>query len=120
MATPGDFDALGPVRLVTHANGPSIIYHPGGPEYHLHRDALDKHGLDGSGYEFSGILRAVLADTAPDTLGSLGFDPEAGTVSVYGNDLDALLAAATTLHALVTDADVLDAAVTAAAERKGR
>lgn len=49
-ATPDDFEALDPVLLVTRTGGDSIVYSPGGPEYHLHRGALDKHGIEGSGY----------------------------------------------------------------------
>ncbi|MGW6379409.1 Imm51 family immunity protein [Rhodococcus sp. NPDC055112] len=116
MATPSDFDALGPVRLVSGDSSSSIIYSPGGPEYHQHRSALEAHGIEGSGYDFSGALHAVLTDQAPATLDAVGFDPEGGMVSVYGNDLDALLVAATTLHTLVTDADALGAALTRAVE----
>ncbi|MBP1160843.1 MULTISPECIES: Imm51 family immunity protein [Rhodococcus] len=116
MATPSDFDALRPVLLVSGDNSSSIIYSPGGPEYHQHRSALEAHGIEGSGYEFAGALRAVLTDRAPAALGAVGFDPEAGMVSVYGNDLDALLVAARTLHTLVLDADALDAALTRAVE----
>lgn len=116
MATPSDFDALEPVRLVSGSSSSSIIYSPGGPEWHQHRSALDAHGIEGSGYEFSGALTAVLTDRAPDALAAVGFDPEAGMVSVYGNDIDALLVAATALHTLVSDAGALDAALTRAGE----
>ncbi|WP_345353014.1 Imm51 family immunity protein [Rhodococcus olei] len=116
MATPSDFDALEPVRLVSGGSGSSVIYSPGGPEWHQHRSALEAHGIEGSGYEFSGALLAVLTDRAPDVLAAVGFDPEAGMVSVYGNDVDALLVAAKALHVLVTDADALGAALTRAGE----
>lgn len=115
MATPSDFDALEPVRFVSGMNSSSIIYSPGGPEYHQHRAALEAHGREGSGYEFSGALCAVLTDESPETLDAVGFDPEAGMVSVYGDDLDALLVAAKTLHVLVSDSDALGAALTRAA-----
>ncbi|MCL2533816.1 MAG: immunity 51 family protein [Nocardiaceae bacterium] len=116
MATPDDFDALEPIRLVTGGSSSSIIYSPGGPEYHQHRSALEAHGIEGSGYDFSGALRAALSDQAPSTLDTIGFDPEGGMVSVYGNDLDALLVAARTLQTLVLDADALSAALTRSVE----
>lgn len=116
MATTDDFDALEPIRLVTGGRSFSIIYSPGGPEYHQHRSALEAHGIEGSGYDFTGALRAVLTDQAPSALGAVGFDPEAGMVSVYGDDLDALLVAATALRTLVLDADVLGSALTRAVE----
>ncbi|WP_037175895.1 Imm51 family immunity protein [Rhodococcus sp. UNC363MFTsu5.1] len=116
MATSSDFDDLGPVLLVTGDSGFSIIYSPGGPEYHQHRSALEAHGIEGSGYDFSGALQAVLTDQAPATLGAVGFDPEGGMVSVYGNDLDALLVAARTLRTLVLDADALNAALARSVE----
>ncbi|MFC4603755.1 Imm51 family immunity protein [Rhodococcus kronopolitis] len=116
MATPDDFDALEPIRLVTGGRSSSIIYSPGGPEYHQHRSALEAHGIEGSGYDFTGALRAVLTDRAPSALGAVGFDPEAGMVSVYGDDLDALHVAATALRTLVLDADALDSALARAVE----
>jgi hypothetical protein len=116
MATPDDFDGLEPVLLVSGGSRPSIIYSPGGPEYHRHRSALEAHGIEGSGYEFTGALCAALTDQAPSALGAVGFDPEAGMVSVYGDDLDALLVAAKALRTLVVDADALEAALTRAGE----
>ncbi|WP_430331189.1 Imm51 family immunity protein [Rhodococcus sp. ACT016] len=116
MADPDDFDALEPIRLVSGISSSSIIYSPGGPEYHQHRSALEAHGIEGSGYDFSGALRAVLTDQAPSALDVVGFDPEAGMVSVYGNDLDALLVAANALRTLVLDADALNAALTRSVE----
>ncbi|SEK45577.1 Imm51 family immunity protein [Rhodococcus maanshanensis] len=116
MATSSDFDALRPVLFVSGDSSSSIIYSPGGPEYHQHRSALEAHGIEGSGYDFSGALQAVLTDQAPATLDAVGFDPEGGMVSVYGNDLDALLVAARTLHTLVTDADALGAALARSVE----
>ncbi|WP_305092825.1 Imm51 family immunity protein [Prescottella sp. R16] len=116
MTTPDDFAGLDPVHLVHGSSSSSIIYSPGGPEYHRHRPALDAHGIEGSGYEFTGALRAVLADEAPDTLAAVGFDPEAGMVSVYGDDLAALLVAAMSLQRIVLDADALNAALTRATE----
>lgn len=116
MTNPDDFDGLEPIRLVRGESSSSIIYSPGGPEYHQHRSALEAHGIEGSGYDFTGALRAVLTDDAPDTLGAVGFDPEAGMVSVYGNDLGALLVAAKALRNIVVDADSLNAALTRAAE----
>lgn len=116
MATPDDFDALEPIRLVTGTDSFNIIYSPGGSEYHQHRSALEAHGIEGSGYDFSGALRATLTDQAPSALDTVGFDPEAGMVSVYGNDLDALLVAARTLQTLVLDADALGTALTRSVE----
>ncbi|WP_137723874.1 Imm51 family immunity protein [Prescottella subtropica] len=116
MTTPDDFAGLEPVLLVHGADSSSIIYSPGGPEYHRHRPALDAHGIEGSGYDFTGALRAALTDEASDTLDAVGFDPEAGMVSVYGTDLGALLVAAKTLQRIVLDADALDTALTRSAE----
>ena len=115
-ATAADFDPLAPVRLVTLTAGWSVIYSPGGPELSLHRGALERHGVEGSGYDFSGALRAELTDRAPHVLGAVGFDPEGGMVSVYGDDLDALLVAATHLHRLVTTEDDLAAALARSVE----
>ena len=116
-ATAADFDDLRPVLLVEHmGSSHSIIYSPGGPEYPLHRAALEANGVEGNGYEFSGALQAALADADPAALGKVNFDPEAGMMSVYGPDLDALLVAARHLHRLITDNDALDAALKRAAE----
>jgi hypothetical protein len=41
---------------------------------------LAANGVEGSGYDFSGALQAVLADADPDAMGKVGFDPEAGMV----------------------------------------
>lgn len=116
MTNAEDFAPLEPVRLVTQAQGWSIIYSPGGPEWHQHRSALERHGIEGSGYDFTGALRATLTDREPSVLGAVGFDPEGGTVSVYGSDLGALHAAARHLHRLVTDAQELDAALARSVE----
>jgi hypothetical protein len=111
MATSADFADLAPVSLVTHASSSSIIYSPGGPEWHQHKGALERHGVEGSGYDFAGALRAVLTDESPATLDAVGFDPEGGMVSVYGTDLDALLVAARHLSRIVADDAALDAAL---------
>ncbi|ARK05802.1 immunity 51 family protein [Cellulosimicrobium sp. MI9406] len=116
MTTAEDFVPLDPVRLVTLAQGWSIIYSPGGPEWHHHQGALERHGVEGSGYDFSGALQATLTDHEPDVLGAVGFDPEGGMVSVYGSDLDALHVAARHLHRLVTDERALDAALARSVE----
>lgn len=116
MATSADFADLGPVALVTHDASSSIIYSPGGPEYHQHRGALERHGIEGSGYDFSGALRAVLTDEAPETLEAIGFDPEGGMVCVYGTDLDALLVAARHLSRIVADESALDGALARSVE----
>ncbi|MFJ4106451.1 Imm51 family immunity protein [Oerskovia enterophila] len=112
MATSADFSGLAPVLLVTHDSSSSIIYSPGGPEYLQHKDALERHGVEGSGYDFSGALQAVLTDESPETLEAVGFDPEGGMVSVYGTDLDALLVAARHLSRIIADDAALDAALT--------
>ena len=93
MTNAEDFAPLDPVHLVTQAQGWSIIYSPGGPEWHQHKGALERHGIEGSGYDFSGALRATLTDHEPSVLDAVGFDPEGGMVSVYGSDLGALHAA---------------------------
>lgn len=111
MTNTDDFAPLDPVRLVTLSQGWSVIYSPGGPEYLQHRGALERHGIEGSGYDFSGALQAALTDHEPAVLDAVGFDPEGGMVSVHGPDLDALLAAARHLHRLVTDEQALDAAL---------
>ena len=116
MTTAEDFVPLDPVRLVTLAQGWSILYSPGGPEWHHHQGALERHGVEGSGYDFSGALQATLTDHEPDVLGAVGFDPEGGMVSVYGSDLDALHVAARHLHRLVTDEQALDAALARSVE----
>ena len=116
MATSADFSGLAPVLLVTHDSSSSIIYSPGGPEYHQHKDALERHGVEGSGYDFSGALQAVLTDESPEVLQAVGFDPEGGMVSVYGTDLDALLVAARHLSRIITDAAALDAALARSVE----
>lgn len=116
MATSADFSGLAPVLLVTHDSSSSIIYSPGGPEYHQHKDALERHGVEGSGYDFSGALQAVLTDESPEALEAVGFDPEGGMVSVYGTDLDALLVAARHLSRIITDAAALDAALARSVE----
>ncbi|MFD6166308.1 Imm51 family immunity protein [Oerskovia sp. NPDC060287] len=116
MATSADFSGLAPVLLVTHDSSSSIIYSPGGPEYHQHKDALERHGVEGSGYDFSGALQAVLTDESPEVLEAVGFDPEGGMVSVYGTDLDALLVAARHLARIITDAAALDAALARSVE----
>ncbi len=116
MATSADFSGLAPVLLVTHDSSSSIIYSPGGPEYHQHKDALERHGVEGSGYDFSGALQAVLTDESPEVLEAVGFDPEGGMVSVYGTDLDALLVAARHLSRIITDAAALDAALARSVE----
>jgi hypothetical protein len=111
-----DFEGLKPVILVTHDTSFSIIYSPGGPEYRQQEAVLEANGVEGSGYDFSGALQAALADSDPGAAGKVGFDPEAGMVSVYGPDLDALLVAARQLHRLVTDPGALDAALKRAVE----
>ncbi len=116
MTTAEDFVPLDPVRLVTLAQGWSIIYSPGGPEWHLHQGALERHDVEGSGDDFSGALQATLTDHEPDVLGVVGFDPEGGMVSVYGSDLDALHVAARHLHRLVTDEQALDTALARSVE----
>ncbi len=116
MATSADFSDLAPVLLVTHDSSASIIYSPGGPEYHQHKDALERHGVEGSGYDFSGALQAVLTDESPEVLEAVGFDPEGGMVSVYGTDLDALLVAARHLSRIIADDAALGAALTRSVE----
>lgn len=116
MAHADDFSALEPVRFVAGITASSIIYSPGGPEYHGHSSVLDAHGIEGSGYDFTGALQAVLTDRSPESMSAVGFDPEAGMVSVYGNDTDALLVGAKELHTLIVDAAALDAALHRAAE----
>lgn len=111
MATSADFADLAPVLLVTHDASSSIIYSPGGPEYLQHKDALERHGVEGSGYDFAGALQAVLTDESPATLDAVGFDPEGGMLSVYGTDLDALLVAARHLSRIIADDAALDAAL---------
>jgi hypothetical protein len=115
-ATPTDFDDLRPVILVTHESSYSIIYSPGGPEYHQQAAVLAANGVEGGGYDFSGAVQAVLTDADPDAAAKVGFDPEAGMVSVYGPDLDALLVAARQLHRIITDPNALDAALKRAVE----
>ncbi|MHA7134987.1 Imm51 family immunity protein [Oerskovia turbata] len=116
MATAEDFADLAPVLLVTHASSSSVIYSPGGPEYHQHKGALEKHGVEGSGYDFAGALQAVLTDVSPATLDAVGFDPEGGMLSVYGTDLDALLVAARHLSRIIGDDAALDAALARSVE----
>ncbi|WP_426311532.1 Imm51 family immunity protein [Cellulosimicrobium sp. E-16] len=116
MTNAEDFAPLDPVHLVTQAQGWSIIYSPGGPEWHQHKGALERHGIEGSGYDFSGALRATLTDHEPSVLDAVGFDPEGGMVSVYGSDLGALHTAARHLHRLVTDEQALDAALARSVE----
>ena len=116
MATSADFSGHAPVLLVTHDSSSTIIYSPGGPEYHQPKDALERHGVEGSGYDFSGALQAVLTDESPEVLQAVGFDPEGGMVSVYGTDLDALLVAARHLLRIITDAAALDAALARSVE----
>ncbi|WP_164984118.1 Imm51 family immunity protein [Oerskovia turbata] len=116
MATSADFADLAPVLLVTHDASSSIIYSPGGPEYLQHKDALERHGVEGSGYDFAGALQAVLTDESPATLDAVGFDPEGGMLSVYGTDLDALLVAARHLSRIIVDDAALDAALARSVE----
>ncbi|MEK8224993.1 hypothetical protein NKG05_00740 [Oerskovia sp. M15] len=78
MATSADFSGLAPVLLVTHDASSSIIYSPGGPEYLQHKDTLERHGVEGSGYDFSGALQAVLTDESPETLEGSGSTRRAG------------------------------------------
>jgi hypothetical protein len=114
----GDFDELDPVRLVDLTEGRwSVIFSPGGP---LDRDAepyFAEHGLEGNGYDWSGAVQAVLTERDAELVERLHFDPEAGmvSISVSGDDLDALHLAASTLRGLLVRPVALAPALSAAA-----
>ncbi len=92
---PDDTAAFAPGSLVKHDDEYSLVY-----SSFPHVAAFDKHGIEGGGYTWQGLVEHILNEDDPEALDALDFDPEASMFCAVSKDLGALQAVGRALKKL--------------------
>lgn len=71
-------------------------------------DVFDEYGRYGNGYNWEAVARQALRAYAPEHVGLLDYDPEAGMFVAFGEDRDALQALGELLARALRDREFLE------------